>query len=110
MQHFNTLLQFQKALGLSYKDSQQLDSIIDTKLLGKRPSFNHAEVELDGEIFNVYFCDILACIRALFGDKSFAPYLLFAPERHYTDMSRKCQLYHDMHTGKWWWDTQVCII
>lgn len=48
-------------------------------------------------------------VSAHFADKAFAPYLLFAPERHYTDETRQNRLYHDMYTGKWWWTTQVSI-
>lgn len=62
-----------------------------------------------GEAFDVYFRDILECIRALYGDPEFAPYLKFCPERHYADEDQTVRLFHDMHTGKWWWDTQVSI-
>lgn len=55
----------------------------------------------------VYFRDVIACLRALFGDPDFAPVLVFAPEKHYTDELRKVRLYHDMQTGRWWWSTQV---
>jgi hypothetical protein len=55
----------------------------------------------------VYFRDVIACLRALFGDPDFAPILVFAPEKHYTDELRSVRLYHDMHTGRWWWSTQV---
>jgi len=26
---------------------------------------------------------------------------------HYLDADQTIRLYHDMHTGKWWWETQV---
>lgn len=55
----------------------------------------------------VYFRDVIACLRALFGDPDFASVLVFAPEKHYTDELRKERLYHDMQTGRWWWSTQV---
>ncbi|KAJ3560355.1 hypothetical protein NP233_g10889 [Leucocoprinus birnbaumii] len=29
------------------------------------------------------------------------------PERHYADEDKTVWMYHDMHTGKWWWNTQV---
>ncbi len=61
-----------------------------------------------GEAFDIYFRDVVECIRALFGDPEYAPYLVFVPERHYADEDRTVRLYHDMHTGKWWWSTQVC--
>ncbi|KAI9433254.1 hypothetical protein H4582DRAFT_2061067 [Lactarius indigo] len=49
------------------------------------------------------------CIRALFGDPDLAPYLIFAPEKHYIDDERTEQMYHDMHTGSWWWTTQAAV-
>ncbi|KAI0764439.1 hypothetical protein BC629DRAFT_1583834 [Irpex lacteus] len=94
------------ALELSYKDSRELNRIIDDQLPASRPRFQRAEIELSGEKFDVYYRDVIACIRALFSEKAFAPYLLFAPERHYTDETQQNRLYHDMHTGKWWWTTQ----
>ncbi|KAI0087258.1 hypothetical protein BDY19DRAFT_893576, partial [Irpex rosettiformis] len=93
-------------LNLSYKNSRELNKIIDNQLPSLRPRFQRAEIQLDSEVFDVYYRDVLACIRALFADKTFAPFLVFAPERHYTDTSQKNRLYHDMHTGKWWWTTQ----
>ncbi|KAM6489937.1 hypothetical protein JOM56_014516 [Amanita muscaria] len=61
------------------------------------------------EVCEVYFRDIIACIRSLFGDPDFAPYLVFKPEKHYTDETRQERMYHDMHTGEWWWATQAKI-
>lgn len=55
----------------------------------------------------MYFRDIIECIKALFGYPEFAPYLKLRPERHYADEDQTIRLFHDMHTGKWWWDTQV---
>ncbi|KAJ7733721.1 hypothetical protein B0H14DRAFT_3117949 [Mycena olivaceomarginata] len=49
---------------------------------------------------------MLACPN---GDPEFADCLIFAPERHYTDNSKTIRLYHDMHTGEWWWETQKTL-
>lgn len=49
-------------------------------------------------------------MKALFGDAEFAPYLKFVPEKHYKDNTKSEHLYHDMHTGRWWWATQVFIV
>ena len=46
------------------------------------------------------------CIKSLFGDAAFVEHLIFSPERHYVDEDMTIRLYHDMHTGKWWWNTQ----
>ena len=97
-------------LGLSYKNAQDLNFIIDTKLRARQPRFKRALVEITGESFELYFRDILECICALYGDLAFARYLVFAPEQHFSSSSSGNQLYHDMYTEKWWWATQVCQI
>ncbi|KAJ3826355.1 hypothetical protein F5880DRAFT_1631241 [Lentinula raphanica] len=70
------------------------------------PQFQRQEVVVQGEAFEVYFRDVLESTKALFGDAEFAEYLKFAPERHFENDTCDEQLYHDMHTGKWWWSTQ----
>ncbi|KAJ7803565.1 hypothetical protein B0H14DRAFT_3091956 [Mycena olivaceomarginata] len=92
-------------LGLSYKNSRELNNIIDKNLPG-RPRFKRKEIIGGGESYDVYFRDILECVKALFGDPEFAAHLKVAPERHYADEDQTVRLYHDMHTGKWWWATQ----
>ncbi|KAG1820104.1 hypothetical protein EV424DRAFT_1472488 [Suillus variegatus] len=74
-------------LGLSYKNSRELNKIIDKQLPG-RPK------------------ECIECVKALYGDPDFADFLVFTPERHYADKEQTVQLFHDMHTGKWWWNTQ----
>jgi hypothetical protein len=96
-----------EALGLSYSNSQELNQLIDSKLPIYRPRFKHREVVVAGEAFDVHFRDIIECIKALFGDPEMAQYLILAPERHYIDEDKTIRCYHDMHTGKWWWNTQV---
>ncbi|KAJ7769505.1 hypothetical protein B0H16DRAFT_1661035 [Mycena metata] len=62
------------ALGLSYGSSQQFNAIIDEKRPG-RPKFTRSEVVAAGEVFELYSRNIIECVRALFGDTDFAPYL-----------------------------------
>ena len=95
-------------LELSFKTARQLNTIIDKKLPTGRPCFQREEIVVAGEAFEVFFRDILECIRALYGDPEFAPLLLLVPEKHYTDSTKKERAYFDMNTGKWWWATQVC--
>ncbi|KAJ6607088.1 hypothetical protein B0H10DRAFT_2228204 [Mycena sp. CBHHK59/15] len=92
-------------LGLSYGTSAQLNQVIDKNLPG-RPQFTRSEVVVGGESFDLYSRDIIACVRALFGDTDFAPYLFVLLERHYADKDKTIRLYHNMHTAKWWWSTQ----
>ncbi|KAG2365018.1 hypothetical protein BDR07DRAFT_1470591 [Suillus spraguei] len=95
-------------LGLSYKNSRELNDIIDKQLPGC-PTFRCEQIIVAGEAFDIYHRDVLECIKALYGDPDFADYLVFAPERHYTDDDETVQLYSDMHTGKWWWNTQKML-
>ncbi|KAG2126251.1 uncharacterized protein EDB93DRAFT_1323762 [Suillus bovinus] len=93
-------------LGLSFKNTNELNKIIDHELPTGRPKFQQEQVVVAGESFDVYYRDIIECIKSLYGDPDFARYLTFAPEHHYTDEDQTVRLFHDMHTGKWWWNTQ----
>ncbi|KAG1759121.1 hypothetical protein EDD22DRAFT_995726, partial [Suillus occidentalis] len=95
-------------LGLSFKNTRELNKIIDNELPG-RPKFKREQIVIADEAFDVYFRDIIECITALFGDPNFADFLVFAPERHYADEDETVRLYHEMNTGKWWWNTQKCL-
>ncbi|KAJ7603583.1 hypothetical protein FB45DRAFT_1087710 [Roridomyces roridus] len=108
---FTDLLQIdgvREALGLSYKTTAELNKKIDNNLPG-RPKFSRSEVVVNGEVFHLYSRNIIECVRALWGDTSFAPYLFVLPERHYIDKDKKIRMYHNMHTGKWWWSTQQAV-
>ncbi|KAI0630883.1 hypothetical protein C8Q77DRAFT_1063392 [Trametes polyzona] len=94
-------------LGLSYKNVNELNCIIDTKLPRRRPAFERLEAEVMGEKFEMFVRPILECLAAIYSDPEHAQYLCFAPERHYADANRTIRLYHDVHTGKWWWSTQA---
>lgn len=99
---------YAKSLGSPTINSNELNSIIDNKLPSGRPQFQQQEVVIQGEVFEVYFQDILQCVKVLYGDAEFAPYLKFdLREHHFEDESCDNQIYHDMHTGEWWWSTQV---
>ena len=93
-------------LGISFKNASELNKIIDESLPGQ-PRFEYREIMLGGEVCEVFLCDVLGCMHALFGDPDFAPYLVFAPEKHFSDSMKTTHMYHDMHTGHWWWETQV---
>ncbi|KAJ3017247.1 hypothetical protein NUW54_g631 [Trametes sanguinea] len=70
-----------EALQLSFKTANELNAIIDKHLPGRRPRFQREDVIVADEAFDVYFRDIIECIRALFGDAEFAQHLVFAPEQ-----------------------------
>ncbi|KAG2110326.1 uncharacterized protein F5147DRAFT_752967 [Suillus discolor] len=84
-------------IGLSFKNTRELNKIIDDELPG-RPKFKCDQIVVANEVFDVYYRDIIECIKALFSDPSFADFLVFAPERHYADEDETIRLYHEMHT------------
>ncbi|KAG2120459.1 uncharacterized protein F5147DRAFT_741494 [Suillus discolor] len=94
------------ALGLSYQNSHELNQIIDQELPCRRPYFKHKEIIVVNEVFDVYSHNIMECVKALYSDPDFSQHLLHAPERHYVDSDKTVRMYHDLHTGKWWWSTQ----
>ncbi|THU75786.1 hypothetical protein K435DRAFT_814023, partial [Dendrothele bispora CBS 962.96] len=98
-----------EAFGISYKNSTELNEIIDHEIPSQRPSFHCTEVVIAGEAFDLYKRDILECIRALYKSPEHARYLCVAPERHYSDADKTSRLYHDLYTGKWWWSTQKAL-
>ncbi|KAK7017889.1 hypothetical protein VNI00_018532 [Paramarasmius palmivorus] len=91
-------------LGLSFSTSNELNRLIDT--LPDRPRCHREEISVGGEAFEFYYRDVRECIKTLWADPDFTPYLVFAPERHYRDRLKTVRLYHDVHTGDWWWETQ----
>ncbi|KAJ7340027.1 hypothetical protein DFH08DRAFT_915752 [Mycena albidolilacea] len=95
-----------ESLGLSYKNSKELNQIIDQQLPSGRPVFQRLQIVVGGEAFDVYFRPIIECVCALYGDPEFGQDLIFAPERHYLDPDKTICLYHDIHTADWWWKTQ----
>ena len=97
-----------EALGLTFKTPRELNDIIDTKIPG-RPQFHLKQIKYEGVPIDLYYRPIMDCIASPIGDPTFAEHLIFPPERHYVDQDMTIRLYHDMHTGKWWWDTQVCF-
>ncbi|KAN0141046.1 hypothetical protein V8E53_000802 [Lactarius tabidus] len=88
-------------LGLSYRNSGELNKIIDT--LPGTPPFECHDFVLGGEHLQFHSRNILLCVKALFGNPAFANRLIFAPERHYTDEEQTCRIYNELHTGDWWW-------
>ena len=102
----NTLWKIVEKLGLSYRNANELNAIVDKKLPG-RLAFTCWDFSVGGETLHFHHRDILDCIQALYGDPEFARDLIFVPERHYADQEQTCQLYSDMHTGEWWWAVQV---
>ena len=50
------------------------------------------EVMVGNKICEVFFQDIIACLRALFGDPNFDAILVLVPKKHYTDEEQKVRI------------------
>ena len=89
------------------KNSAELNKIIDNKLPSKRPAFTRHEVKVAGEKYNLFMCDIIQCIKPLYGHPEHVQYLVLMAERHNADANKTIWLYHEMQTNQWWWSTKV---
>ncbi|THU96311.1 hypothetical protein K435DRAFT_664760 [Dendrothele bispora CBS 962.96] len=98
-----------ESLDLSYRNTNELNHVIDHDLPSRRPAFSRQEVVVGGKAYDFYTRNALDCVRALYGNPDHAQYLSFTPERHYADADKTTRLYHDINTGKWWWDTQKAL-
>jgi hypothetical protein len=106
----NVIIQVVDKLGLSYKNACELNIIIDQRL-PNRPCFQRHDLKIGSETATMYSCDILQCIQALYSNHEFAAQLIHKPERHYQQLGdEKFQVFHDMHTGSWWWEIQVSTL
>ncbi|KAG5221678.1 Para aminobenzoic acid synthetase [Salix suchowensis] len=68
---FSGLLQIDglvDTIGLSFKNSKQLNDIVDKQLPNPHPKFNHREIKIAGQSFDLFSCDVIECIKALYGD------------------------------------------
>ncbi|THU82700.1 hypothetical protein K435DRAFT_444376 [Dendrothele bispora CBS 962.96] len=85
---FSDLLAIQgvaESLDLSYRNSNELNHVIDHDLPSRRPAFSRQEVVVGGKAYDFYTRNALDCVRALYGNPDHAQYLSFTPERHYAD-------------------------
>ncbi|KAF8703639.1 hypothetical protein AX14_014179 [Amanita brunnescens Koide BX004] len=97
-------------LGLSYKNACELNKIIDEKLPNRQPRFQRHDLKIGSEMATIYYRDVLQCIQALYSSHEFATQLIHKPERHYQQLGdEKCRVFHDMHTGTWWWEVQATL-
>ena len=57
--------------------------------------------------YEIYYRDIVEVIRFLLGHRPFKDNLAYAPVKIKNDNDRN--VYNEMHTGEWWWETQLQI-
>lgn len=59
---------------------------------------NFHSVDFGGRTYDIFFRNIISCLKAIWSDPELSPYLILAPERHYADKDKTIRLYFDMHT------------
>ncbi|KAI0063046.1 hypothetical protein BV25DRAFT_1802716 [Artomyces pyxidatus] len=108
---FTELLQIEGVLDkleLSFKTAAEMNELIDGQL-PECPGFHCEEIEIDGETYEVYFRDIMECVRSLYSNPEFAQHMAYAPEQHFADDEMKTRMYGKMYTGDWWWQVQAVL-
>ena len=103
------MIQLPESLGLSYKNTRELNMKIDRNLHGC-PSFHMHDIAVGDEVVTLHARNILDCIQALYGNPEFTRFLIFKPQRYYHTSAghTRSRVYHDMHTVDWWWEVQAC--
>jgi hypothetical protein len=61
-------LQVSERLSLSYKNANDLNGIIDHELLAGRPKFKREQIIVAGEAFDVYYHDVIECVKSLYSN------------------------------------------
>ena len=98
-----------KKLGLSFQTTKELNDIIDKQLPG-RPAFKWHEIVVDGQCYETYLHNIIECIKTLYSNPKFAPFITYSPTKLYVDETKEVRMFHQFHTGDWWWRAQVSIM
>ena len=62
---------------------------------------------LKRETLELWRRDPVECVKELIGNPAWRDTIAYAPERAYTDAEGRNQIYDEMWTGEWWWETQV---
>ncbi|KAA1479326.1 hypothetical protein DENSPDRAFT_862008 [Dentipellis sp. KUC8613] len=96
-------------LDLSYQNSRALNQIVD-ELPGNPPwlesSFTVSHEDTGSVTHKLRFRDPLKCIESLYGKVDFVNHMSFGPVKDFCDEERSQQMYGEMNTGSWWWETQ----
>ncbi|KAI0055548.1 hypothetical protein BV25DRAFT_1815428 [Artomyces pyxidatus] len=108
---FTELLQIEgvlERLELSFKTAAEMNELVDGNL-PERPGFHCEEIKIDGETYEVYFRDVMECVRSLYSNPEFVQHMAYAPEQHFADEGMKNRMYGEMYTGDWWWQVQAVL-
>ena len=89
---------------ISFKSGDMLRNLLDAMI--ETPQWTRGEVDFPLQNGVEFFVrDIIACIRYLVSQPTFAAHMTWAPIR--TKAHDGSRVYTELNTGEWWWETQV---
>lgn len=62
------------------------------------------------EELEVWFRDPVKCVEELLGNPAFRETMTYAPEKIFGNLEGTQEVWNEMHTAEWWWETQVSAI
>jgi len=60
----------------------------------------------DDRDHNIYFRDIIECVRMIWRNPNLSDKMVFRPQRVFNNSGKESRLYNEMWTGDWWWQIQ----
>lgn len=95
-EHYRQLAEYGIQWGI-YNDGWRIDDLRVPSEISKADDFQ----------YKVYYRDVVEVIRFFLGHKPFKDNLTYAPVKIKNDSDHT--VYNEMHTGEWWWETQLQI-
>ncbi|KAF8473800.1 hypothetical protein BDZ91DRAFT_845281 [Kalaharituber pfeilii] len=91
---------------VSFRSSHTLHKLLDS--MASEPQWTEGIVKyrLEPET-QFYYRNILQCTKYLLRQRAYAENMVWSPVKE-TD-SKGEQIYNEMHTAHWWWDTQLTL-
>jgi Plavaka transposase len=68
-----------------------------------------ADGKAETEFLEVWFRNLIDCIKELFGNPSFRDNISYVPQKVFTNGAGTTRIYDEMWTGDWWWTMQVRV-
>ena len=101
---------FSKGLGGmergSFRSTYSLEKQLETlEPFREYLSWTEATLESGEQSTTFYYRNIVSCVRYLIRQVAYKEHMVYAPIREHD--SNGDQLYSEMHTAEWWWETQV---
>ena len=88
----------------SYHSVYTMHQKINEMVMDPQWKFGFADFKLD-KTTEFWYRDIMSILNYLLRRKLFASHMVWAPIHHFDCYGER--VYTEMHSGTWWWDTQV---